>query len=112
MRRRDINWTVNQEKALASGQAAIDAFPDLYRLAYQNGMRKKLGLTGSGDDDEVQIQDLLALMEEEKTDFTLTFCRRSSARRTSGSSERTCDSTSFISAAMAAFFVSSARSLS
>ena len=67
----------DQEKALASGQAAIDVFPDLYMAAYQNGMRKKLGLTQNGADDAVFMQDLLTLMQEEKTDFTLTFRRLS-----------------------------------
>jgi len=67
----------DEEKARASGQAAIDAFPDLYMAAYQNGMRKKLGLTHSGADDAVFMQDLLTLMQEEKTDFTLTFRRLS-----------------------------------
>ncbi len=67
----------DQEKARASGQAAIDAFPDLYMAAYQNGMRKKLGLTQSDADDAVFMQDLLTLMQEEKTDFTLTFRRLS-----------------------------------
>ncbi len=65
------------EKARASGQAAIDAFPDLYLLAYHNGMGKKLGLTQSGADDTVLFQDLAKLMQEEKTDFTLTFRRLS-----------------------------------
>jgi len=67
----------DQDRALATGQAAIDAFPDLYQAAYQNGMLKKLGLTENGADDIALIRDLLTLMEEEKTDFTLTFRRLS-----------------------------------
>jgi uncharacterized protein YdiU (UPF0061 family) len=63
----------DREKAMASGQVAIDAFPDLYLGAYQNGMRKKLGLTQGRADDNVYFQDLSTLMQEEKTDFTLTF---------------------------------------
>ena len=63
----------NPEKALASGQAAIDTFPELYMTAYRNGMLEKLGLQEKRDDDEVLIQDLLNLMQEESTDFTLTF---------------------------------------
>ena len=65
------------EKALASGQAAIDAFPDLFQGAYQQRMRNKLGLGGKVDGDDVLIQDLLALMQQEKTDFTLSFRRLS-----------------------------------
>lgn len=67
----------DQENAMISGQAAIDAFPDLYMAAYQNRMRKKLGLALSQADDAVLIQDLLNLMSEHKTDFTLTFRRLS-----------------------------------
>jgi len=63
----------DQEKALASVQAAIDAFPDLYQAAWRSRMLKKLGLTDRTPDDDVLIQDLLTLMQEEKADFTLTF---------------------------------------
>jgi len=65
------------DKAIASGQAAIDAFPDLFQAAHHKGMHNKLGLTGNGAEDTALIQDLLSLMQEEKTDFTLTFRRLS-----------------------------------
>jgi len=61
------------DKALTSGQAAIDAFPDLYQAAYLDNMRRKLGLVNKADEDAELIQDLLKLMQEENTDFTLTF---------------------------------------
>jgi uncharacterized protein YdiU (UPF0061 family) len=67
----------DREKAIATGQAAIDVFPDLYQAAYQHGMLKKLGLSENGAEDGVLIQDLLSLMQVEKTDFTLTFRRLS-----------------------------------
>jgi len=63
----------DEDKALASGQAAIDAFPGLYQAALMNEMRKKLGLAERADDDAVLIQDLLKLMHENHMDFTLTF---------------------------------------
>jgi len=63
----------DQDKALASGQAAIDAFPALYQAAFLNNMLKKLGLREKANDDAVLIQDLLTLMHENQTDFTLTF---------------------------------------
>jgi len=63
----------NEDEALASGQAAIDAFPGLYQAAFMNNMLKKLGLTKKTDDDAVLIQDLLTHMHENQTDFTLTF---------------------------------------
>jgi len=67
----------DQDAALASGQAAIDAFPALYQDAYRQRMAGKLGITRVNKDDDQLIQDLLALMQEEKTDFTLTFRRLS-----------------------------------
>jgi uncharacterized protein YdiU (UPF0061 family) len=67
----------DQEKAMASGQAAIDAFPDLYQAAFLNGMQKKLGFSENEADDGLLIQDLLSLMKEQKTDLTLTFRRLS-----------------------------------
>jgi uncharacterized protein YdiU (UPF0061 family) len=67
----------NQEDAIASGQAAIDAFPQLYQAAFKHAMSNKLGLTGDEPGDAQLIQDLLELMQEENTDFTLTFRRLS-----------------------------------
>ena len=63
----------NQDNVLASGQAAIDAFPDLYQTAWQQRMLKKLGLEKKTPDDVKLIEDLSGLMQAEKTDFTLTF---------------------------------------
>jgi len=65
------------DKALASGQAAIDAFPGLYQAAYTNLMLKKLGLGEKAAGDVELVQDLLQLMQAEKADFTLTFRRLS-----------------------------------
>ena len=65
----------DQEQALASGQAAIDAFPNLFQAAYRQGMAEKLGLKTISEEDESLVQDLLALMQQEKTDFTLCFRR-------------------------------------
>jgi len=67
----------DEEKAVASGQAAIDAFPALYNVAYQDQMCKKLGLNQQESDDVSLIQELLALMSDARTDFTLTFRRLS-----------------------------------
>lgn len=67
----------DEEKALESGQAIIDAFPDLVQSAYQAGIFKKLGLTGDDAENSALSQALLDLMQQEKTDFTLTFRRLS-----------------------------------
>ena len=63
----------DEDKALASGQAAIDAFPGLYQAALISDILKKLGLAEKADDDAALIQDLLKLMHEHHMDFTLTF---------------------------------------
>jgi uncharacterized protein YdiU (UPF0061 family) len=67
----------DEDEMRASGQAAIDAFPDLYQNAYEQAMSKKLGLTQKMPGDVELIMDLLDLMQEENTDFTLTFRRLS-----------------------------------
>ena len=61
------------DKAMASGQEAIDPFPDLYQAAYRACMAKKLGFDESTNDIDELIHDLLAIMQEESTDFTLAF---------------------------------------
>lgn len=63
----------DQDRALASGQAAINTFPDLYQAAFKNDMLKKLGLTQEAAGDVELIQALLKLMHENQSDFTLTF---------------------------------------
>ncbi len=63
----------NPDKALSSGQAAINAFPKLYQSAFQQRLLKKLGIVNQEPDDASLIQDLLDLMQADHTDFTLTF---------------------------------------
>ena len=65
------------DKAMASGQAAIDTFPDLHMAAYRENMCNKLGITRCENDDPALVRDLLTLMHEADTDFTLTFRRLS-----------------------------------
>ena len=71
----------NQENALAHGQAAIDIFPELYQRAYAHGMSKKLGLnTCKGEhttEDNELVQNLLEIMHQQSSDYTLTFRRLS-----------------------------------
>ena len=67
----------NEEKALATGQAIIDAYPDQLQSAYRDGMYKKLGLAGDDPEYAGLTQDFLNLMEIERTDFTLAFRRLS-----------------------------------
>ena len=63
------------DRALASAQAAVNAFSDLFLAAYRQRMNEKLGLSEYVEEDEALLQDLLTLMSDHKTDFTLTFRR-------------------------------------
>lgn len=63
------------EAALAEAQEVIDSFPDMFRQAYGRGMARKLGLDEVSDSDWPLIEDLLELMYETSSDYTLTFVR-------------------------------------
>jgi uncharacterized protein YdiU (UPF0061 family) len=65
----------DSEQSVQMAQAAVDAFPDLFLDAHQQGMGWKLGLTLAGEDDESLVQDLLELMATAESDFTLSFRR-------------------------------------
>ncbi len=62
-----------QEHFLEEAQQVIDEFPQKFRGYYCRGMAKKLGLEQYGDDDWPLIEDLLELMAESESDYTLTF---------------------------------------
>jgi len=61
------------EAALPMASAVLDAFPDRFREAWLEGMRRKLGLALAEDEDEVLCQDLLAAMQAVGADYTLSF---------------------------------------
>ena len=63
----------NVEDAVADAQSLIDGFMDRYQPIWLAGMRNKLGLTSAADDDLALVQDLLQLMANNHSDFTLTF---------------------------------------
>jgi uncharacterized protein YdiU (UPF0061 family) len=65
----------DQEQALVQAQAAIDAFPGLFLDAHARGINKKLGLSSPRAEDETLVQDLLELMSNDATDFSLGFRR-------------------------------------
>jgi uncharacterized protein YdiU (UPF0061 family) len=68
----------SEEAALASAQAALDAFPALYEAAFLDLMRGKLGLQRGEEGDAALVSDLLARLEQGSVDFT-NFFRRLSA---------------------------------
>jgi uncharacterized protein YdiU (UPF0061 family) len=63
----------DDEAAVASAQAAIDAFADLFENAYLARMRAKIGLETALPHDAPLIDGLLAAMADRRADFTLTF---------------------------------------
>lgn len=54
-------------------QAALDRFPDLFRQAWSEVFRAKLGLTSAEEEDDALARDLLDRMAEQQADFTNTF---------------------------------------
>ncbi len=63
----------DENSAVESAQAAIDAFPSHFEAAFLAGMRLKLGLATAEEDDGELVQDLLERMAAGRADFTLTF---------------------------------------
>ena len=63
----------DHDKAIEAAQTAIDSYPDIYQPKWLDIMRAKIGLTDARDGDQELIQNLLEVMAEHKSDFTLTF---------------------------------------
>jgi len=67
--------TAAQDAAIAAAQAALEPFADLYRRAHQTRLRAKFGLRETRDGDPALMEQLFALMQANRADFTLTFRR-------------------------------------
>jgi len=65
----------NEEAAIKSAQAAIDAYPAMFEAAYFAGLRRKVGFTEARDEDLPLIGELFRHMADGRADFTLTFRR-------------------------------------
>ena len=65
----------DEEAAAQAGQQAIDAFEKQYQDAYDDLMRRKLGLSRTNGESKALVQELLHTMHEAGTDYTLTFRR-------------------------------------
>lgn len=63
----------DESDALQLAQTCINTFPDTYKSFYLKGLRHKLGLYDSHDNDLALGSDLFDIMERGKADFTLTF---------------------------------------
>ena len=62
-----------QESAIEMAQQALDSFSDKFRRTWLQGMRKKLGLMDEQEDDVALIDDLLAIMQRLRADYSNSF---------------------------------------
>jgi uncharacterized protein YdiU (UPF0061 family) len=65
----------SESGGLERAKDLLGTFAGQYHIAYQSGMRRKLGLTMEQDSDAALAADLLELMAANDADFTLTFRR-------------------------------------
>ncbi|WP_420332594.1 protein adenylyltransferase SelO [Roseibium sp.] len=61
------------DRAVERVSEELGRFPDLYKTAWLNGMRAKLGLHSEAEDDQDLADALLAQMQEHGTDYTQLF---------------------------------------
>jgi len=73
-----------QDQAVAQAQEALSGFGPQFELAYQGGLRRKLGLFTEQEGDPALAGDLLRAMAENQADFTLTFRRLCDAAESPG----------------------------
>ena len=67
------------DAAVAAAEESLDAYTSWFEQAYQEGLRRKLGLFTKCEGDAELGQDLLEAMRANRADFTLTFRRLSEA---------------------------------
>lgn len=63
----------DQPTAIKLAVECLDHYPDKFRAAWLNAMRKKIGLFGAEVSDLSLIEDLLMLMYKYRADYTNTF---------------------------------------
>tara|TARA_B110000037_G_scaffold8465_1_gene9158 strand:- start:1081 stop:2541 length:1461 start_codon:yes stop_codon:yes gene_type:complete len=64
----------DKKKAVEIATQVIDGFESIYEKKWLNMMRDKLGLFGEDKGDQRLIMDLLDWMNNDKADYTNTFC--------------------------------------
>jgi uncharacterized protein YdiU (UPF0061 family) len=64
----------NEDNAIKIATQIIDNFEKIYEIKWLNMMRDKLGLFGEDKNDRELINNLLSWMENNKADYTNTFC--------------------------------------
>lgn len=63
----------DEAAAITKAEAALERFPPQFEVAYEQGLRGKLGLMQARTGDLALARDLLERMARNKADFTLTF---------------------------------------
>ncbi|MFD1331158.1 YdiU family protein [Methylopila musalis] len=61
--------------ALEQARGLLKRYPELFNVAYLDGLRAKLGFAEGREEDLSLVQDLLDLMARDRADYTLTFRR-------------------------------------
>ena len=64
----------DEDTAIKIATEIIDNFEKIYEIKWLNMMRDKLGLFGENTNDKELINNLLSWMENNKADYTNTFC--------------------------------------
>jgi len=62
-----------QESAVEMAKEVIELYSERFKEYWLSGMRRKIGLFSSEQEDEKLIESLLNIMHENEADFTLTF---------------------------------------
>jgi uncharacterized protein YdiU (UPF0061 family) len=74
----------DEDAAIAEAEAALNEYAPQFQAAYDAGLRQKLGLFTTQDDDAALIRSLLEAMTANKVDFTLFFRRLARAQSETG----------------------------
>jgi uncharacterized protein YdiU (UPF0061 family) len=69
----------DEQQAIAQAVEVLDGFAPIFEAAFQDGLRKKLGLAAAAPEDIALGRDFLNLMAANAVDFTLAFRRLSDA---------------------------------
>jgi uncharacterized protein YdiU (UPF0061 family) len=70
----------DEARAVEVAEEALTAFPSLFKRAYDDGFRRKLGVSQEREGDSELIAALLEALSRDKVDFTLFFRRLSDAQ--------------------------------
>jgi len=63
----------SEEEAVAMANRVLQTFPEIFRAHWLTGLRAKLGLINEEPGDAELAENLLAVMQEQQSDFTNTF---------------------------------------